>query len=88
MKTTITSVNTRAEHDKDSLLVQATKLDAELDRLRHVIADAKALHREMKCSETLSYCVMCAERWPCTSMVILMGADGAVGETAREGVAS
>jgi hypothetical protein len=55
----------------DAVQAQLKKAEEELDRLRQVIADAKALHRESKWSGTVSYCVMCAERWPCASMRIL-----------------
>jgi hypothetical protein len=43
----------------------------ELDRLLRLIDDVKALHQELKVSEDVSYCVMCAERWPCASIRIL-----------------
>lgn len=60
-------------------------LQAQLRSAEGVIADAKALHRESKWSETVSYCVMCAERWPCKSVVILTRLDNDASDTVNRG---
>jgi hypothetical protein len=60
-------------------------LQAQLRSAEGVIAEAKALHRESKWSETVSYCVMCAERWPCESDVILTRLDNDASDTVNRG---
>lgn len=59
----------------DNLQARLRKAEGVLKEYRRVIADAKALHHESKWSEDVSYCVMCAERWPCLSVAILTGSD-------------
>jgi hypothetical protein len=56
---------------KDGVQARLRKAEADLEESRRVIADAKALHQELKVSDEVSYCVMCAERWPCASIRIL-----------------
>ena len=66
---------------KDNLLVRVTKLSSELGSARAAIAEAMALHRESKFMQTVSYCELCTERWPCKSVAILARIDDISGET-------
>jgi hypothetical protein len=72
----------------DGLQAQLRKLEAHLEECRNVIVDAKTLHRESKFMETVSYCDLCTERWPCKSIAILARLDNASSETVNEGVGS
>jgi hypothetical protein len=62
---------------KGDLQARVRKLDVDLEEHRHVIAEARALHHESKFMETVSYCELCTERWPCESVLILTGIDTA-----------
>ena len=66
---------------KDGLQVQLRKAEDDLEEHRRVIAEAKALHHESKFMETVSYCALCTERWPCKSVVILTRPDNASSKT-------
>jgi hypothetical protein len=70
---------------KGGLQAQVTMLEADLEELRHVLAEARALHHESKFMETVSYCDLCTERWPCESVLVLTGSDNASSETVNEG---
>lgn len=65
------------QNTKDGLQAQLRKVEADLEEHRRVIAEAMALHHVLKYSESVSCCIMCAERWPCESVAILSG-DGSV----------
>ena len=73
------------QNTKDGLQARLKKAETDLEEHRRVIAEAKALHHESKFMETVSYCELCTERWPCESVLILPGTDAA-NETKTEGV--
>ena len=74
------------QNAKDGLEARLRKVEGVLEEHRRVIAEAMALHRESRRSEAVSYCVMCAERWPCLSVAILSGGENASSETVSTGV--
>ncbi len=69
---------------KDNLQLRVTKLSSELESTRAAIAEAMALHRESKFMQTVSYCELCTERWPCKSVVILARIDDISGEAVQK----
>jgi len=72
---------------KGGLQARLRKAEADLEEHRRVIAEVRALHHESKFMETVSYCELCTERWPCKSIAILTRIDAA-NESANEGVQS